>query len=124
MAFGSRYHPIWTMIARSASSPAALPCSFGFPVIAVALVLYGAGNGIYSIARGTLPLALFGAANYAVMMGRLAMPSLLAQALAPIVGAQMIERGGPEWALATLAGLACLNVTLVAALWLVMRRTP
>lgn len=34
--------------------------------------LYGAGNGIYSIARRTVPLALFGSERYAPLLGRLA----------------------------------------------------
>ena len=61
--------------------------SAGLSVVAVALVFYGAGIGLKSIARGTksiargtLPLALFGSSDYATLMGRLAMPSLLAQA--------------------------------------------
>ena len=49
----------------------------GFPVWAVCLVLYGAGVGVNSIARGTVPLALFGSDGYATLMGRLAMPMLL-----------------------------------------------
>jgi hypothetical protein len=120
MAFGSRYHPIWTMVAALALVACGLVLlAFGFAAIAVALVLYGAGNGIYSIGRGTLPLALFGASNYAVLMGRLAMPSLLAQALAPIIGAQIIERGGADWAIAVLAALAVANLVLAGVLWAV-----
>ena len=55
--------------------------SAGLSVVAVALVFYGAGIGLKSIARGTksiargtLPLALFGSSDYATLMGRLAMP--------------------------------------------------
>lgn len=59
----------------------------GLLILAVALVFYGAGNGIYSIARGTLPLALFGPVHYAPVLGRLAMPNLVAQALAPSLAA-------------------------------------
>ena len=43
------------------------------------------------IARGTLPLALFGPDRYATLMGRLAFPSLIVQALAPSAGALLIE---------------------------------
>ena len=97
MAFGRRYHPIWTLVSALvliASGLALLAAGFSLP--AVALVLYGAGNGIYSIRRGTLPLALFGSARYPVLMGRLALPSLLAQALAPSAGAFILEHvGGP-----------------------------
>ena len=56
------------------------------PVVGLALVLYGAGNGIYSIARGTVPLALFGPERDAPLVGRLARPGLVAQALAPSSG--------------------------------------
>jgi hypothetical protein len=51
--------------------------------------------GIMSIARGTVPLALFGAPGYAVLMGRLATPSSLAQAISPLLGALVLESGGP-----------------------------
>jgi len=76
----------------------------GFPLLALALALYGAGNGIGSIAKGSLSLALFGPEGYASLMGRLAMPSLLAQALSPSLGAILIEWGGPDAALALLTG--------------------
>ena len=52
-------------------------------IIGAGLVLYGSGSGIRSIARGTVPLALFGRDGYAVLMGRLAMPILIAQAASP-----------------------------------------
>jgi hypothetical protein len=94
----------------------------GFPILALALALYGAGNGIGSIAKGTLPLALFGPFGYASLMGKLAMPSLLAQALSPSIGAILIEWGGTDAALRLLAGLACLNLGLVGLLWLTARR--
>jgi hypothetical protein len=80
MAFGRHYHPIWTMVASVALVASGLILLIvGFPIAAVALALYGAGNGIGSIAKGTLPLALFGPFGYASLMGKLAMPSLIAQ---------------------------------------------
>jgi hypothetical protein len=53
-------------------------------------VLYGMSNGIMTINRGTLPLALFGPEGYARMLGWLAVPVLLAQATAPAVTAPLI----------------------------------
>jgi MFS family permease len=118
MAFGRHYHPIWTMVASVALvASGVILLVVGFPILALALALYGAGNGIGSIAKGTLPLALFGPSGYASLMGKLAMPSLLAQALAPSLGAILIEWGGPDAALGVLAGVACLNLGLVAFLW-------
>ncbi len=122
MAFGRHYHPIWTMVASVILvATGVILLAAGFPILALALALYGAGNGIGSIAKGTLPLALFGPFGYASLMGKLAMPSQLAQALSPFVGAVLIEWGGPDAALGALAALTCLNIGLVGLLWLTAR---
>jgi MFS family permease len=64
---------------------------FGGPVAATAFALmYGMSNGIMTINRGTLPLALFGPQGYARMLGWLAVPVLLAQATAPTVSAPVV----------------------------------
>jgi MFS family permease len=121
-AFGKRYHPIWTATAAVVLVAVGLGfLLFGFPIVAVALILYGGGNGIWSIGRGSLPLALFGPSRYPVLMGRLAMPGLLAQAIAPSLGGFLMERGGPDAATALLAGLAAVNVVLVVVLWAAYR---
>lgn len=122
MAFGRHYHPIWTMAASVLLVAIGVAMLLaGFPILAFALALYGAGNGIGSIAKGTLPLALFGPFGYASLMGKLAMPSLLSQALSPSLGAILIEWGGPDAALSLLSCLASLNIILVVALWIVAR---
>ena len=48
-------------------------------------LLHGAGNGILTIAKGTLPLALFGAAGYGRRLGWLNAPARILQAAAPLV---------------------------------------
>lgn len=122
MASGGRHHPIWTLATAAVLIAAGLVLLWAAAgLLAVALIAYGAGNGIWSIARGTLPLTLFGPQGYAVLMGRLAMPSLIAQALAPSAGALLLQRYGAQAALAALAGLALLNLIGVAALWLLAR---
>jgi MFS family permease len=57
-------------------------------------LLHGAGNGILTIARGTLPLAIFGPENYAYRLGIIGAPSRIAQALAPLVFGLLIEPMG------------------------------
>jgi hypothetical protein len=117
-ALGRYYHPIWTMTASVALTAAGGLLLLGyFPAASLAIVLYAAGNGIGSIARGTLPLALFGAARYPVLMGRLALPLLIAMSIAPYVGARALQTAGPGSATAIIAGLALTNVVLIAALW-------
>ena len=116
----SRYHhPIWTKVAAvSLVASGLLLLWVGLPLIPVCLILYGAGIGLESIARATLPLALFGAADYAPIMGRLARPSLIAQAATPSIGALLIQQMGTEGMLGVVTLLALLNVGLVGALFL------
>ena len=120
LAVARFHHPIWTKLASAGFTALGVAALFAnLPIIPLALMLYGAGIGLESIARGTLPLALFGSEGYATLMGRLAMPSLIAQAAAPSVAALLIERAGANAALGALAGTALLNVALACGLaWL------
>ena len=79
--------------------------------------------GLESIARATLPLVLFGASNYAPIMGRLARPSMIAQAASPTIGAFLIQWLGPNGALGPIVAVACVNVVLVVVLLAAQRAT-
>jgi predicted MFS family arabinose efflux permease len=123
MLAGDRYHPIWTMVASAALVAVGailfLTDALGF---ALAIILYAAGNGIGSIAKGTLPLALFGSVRYPALMGRLALPIMAAMALSPYLSAVAFQHGGATWTFGLLLGLALANIALVAILWLLSRR--
>lgn len=54
-------------------------------------IFHGAGNGILTIARGTLPLAVFGPKDFAYRLGVLGAPSRILQALAPLGFAFLID---------------------------------
>lgn len=113
MAIGRHFHPVWTMVLSTVLVAVGIAMLLaGFPILSLALVLYGAGVGIRSIARGTVPLALFGAAGYAVLMGKLGLPSMLASALAPGAAAVLLDVAGANALLAVLLGLALVNVGL------------
>ncbi|CAB3834153.1 hypothetical protein LMG26846_01126 [Achromobacter insuavis] len=65
------------------------------PVAAPAFtLLHGAGNGILTIAKGTLPLALFGPQGYGARQGWLMMPARIAQALAPFAFGLALDAWG------------------------------
>jgi predicted MFS family arabinose efflux permease len=120
--FGQHYHPIWTMIASCALMLAGLLLlMISAPILAVAILLYGAGAGISWIARGTLPLALFGPQRYPILIGRLAFPSLIAQALSPALGALLLEHYGADATIAVLTCFAAFNVAVVGLLWRMCR---
>lgn len=122
MLVGRRRHPIWTMIAATLLVAIGIALlTFGFPLPGVALLCFGAGGGLHSIARGTVPLALFGASGYATLMGRLARPNLLAQAIAPVLAALLLDTAGPEATLVALLGAALVDLALAAILAVAVR---
>ncbi len=115
--FGRTRHPVWSLLASTLLVAAGLGMLAGAPGVAAAgIVLYGAGSGIRSIARGTVPLALFGRDGYAVLMGRLAMPTLVAQAASPFLGAVLLDRFGTTATLAVLCAGAVINIGVAVAL--------
>jgi predicted MFS family arabinose efflux permease len=118
MAFKQRHHPIWTLLAAIGCMALGVVLLWLGPLpIALALLVYGAGNGVYSIARGTLPLALFGPARYPALVGRLARPSLIASAVAPSVAALVLSRVGVGATFAAISVIAVLDFLLCTVLW-------
>lgn len=91
---------------------------FGGPAAAVFTVLHGAGNGMLTIAKGTLPLALFGPAGYGLRTGLLSAPARVAQAAAPLLFGFLIDVIGVG-VLALSAGLGLASSAALLAL-----RTP
>ncbi len=118
MSNRGRHHPLWTLTFAVVLIAIGMTLlATGFSIMGVAIVLYGAGNGVFSIARGTVPLVLFGPDRYAQVMGRLARPTLLAQALAPMLAAWLMTVGGTDFLLPIIAGLAIVNMAIVGVLW-------
>jgi hypothetical protein len=117
LVIGRHHHPLWTMLASSLLIAVGTGLLWiDLPIISLAIVLYGAGMGIKSIVRGTVPLVVFGVEGYASLMGRLAMPSLIAGAASPFLGAVMIERYGADATLGALTAAAVINLALVGGL--------
>ena len=123
MVLGKHYHPIWTLlisVVLVATGVGLLISSIS--TTAVALVCYGSGAGVASIARGTLPLAIFGPDQYPVWVGRLAGPTLIAGAVSPALAAVLLDRAGAMITLYVLEGFALVNVSVAALLYYVYRR--
>lgn len=74
--------------------------AIGGPAAALFTVLHGAGNGILTIAKGTLTVAIFGPAGYGLRQVILGAPSRLLQAAAPLPFGLVIDRYGSVPALA------------------------
>lgn len=119
LVIGRKHHPLWTLL--TATLAMAIAIGFLGPGIlapAILVIVYGVGIGLSSIANGTVPLALFGQEHYARLMGRIALPSLLAQAAAPIIGTVLIHNLGHRNTLMVLGIIA--SLAFVLAIWLML----
>jgi MFS family permease len=118
LAFGRDVHPL--LVARAAVTllvaAFCLVALFGISVsVAAAFALmFGAANGLITITRGALPLALFGAEGYGRLIGRISGPWLVMQSAAPLVMAFVAERASDAIALAFAASFAAVALACFA----------
>ena len=116
-----KLHPLLTARVATALHPLAallLGVIGGPPAMAAVFALmHGAGNGMITIARGTLPLALFGPAGYGLQQGILSVAARMMQALAPFVFGLVLEQLGGRAALLLSGG-----VSLIALIALFLLR--
>jgi MFS family permease len=112
-----RFHPLVSARLAAIAHPlgAVAVMVFGAPAAAVFTVFHGAGNGILTIAKGTLPLALFGPGGYGLRQGILTVPARFGQAAAPFLFALLMERYGTS-ALLLSAGLGLAGFVALIAL--------
>ena len=116
-----RMHPLSSARLATLAHPlgALLLVTLGGPAAVVFTALHGAGNGILTIAKGTLPLALFGPAGYGMRQGWLMAPARVAQAFAPLLFGLLLDRAGAPAILLT----GALGLTAALALW-ALKRSP
>jgi len=116
-----RFHPLISARLAAIAHPigAAGVMLAGAPATTAFVLLHGGGNGILTIAKGTLPLAIFGPHGYGLRQGLLMVPARFAQAFSPLVFALLINDFGTR-ALWLSAGL---GVLAYAALTFLQRQT-
>jgi MFS family permease len=113
-----RGHPLISARCAAVLHPlgAAALVLLGAPAATAFAVLYGAGNGLLTIARGTVPLAVFGPDGYGERTGLLGAPARAAQAFAPLLFGLLLDAMGVSvvyvsavLCLAAMAALFCLR---------------
>jgi len=117
----ARFHPVITARLATLTHPigvAVLLIAGGSVASSAFAVLHGSGNGILTIARGTVPLAIFGPENYGYRLGLIGLPSRFLSALAPFGFAVLLDHIGASILLVT-AGLS-----LAACAALCLLRVP
>lgn len=93
MYVGRNFDPIKSSIFWTAVLPFAifLLTLIGSSFSSIFSIAYGMSNGVLTITMGILPMILFGSKGYARMLGKLALPTLVAQSAAPLLAAPLIE---------------------------------
>lgn len=116
--FGGGLHPLNLNLLAAALVPPAFVIAFWSGESTAAALLfcffYGAGNGLFTIARGSLPLVLFNFRSYGTVTGRLLAPGFALAAAAPLIYALIIDRFGAAaglW-LSVAAGAALLAASV------------
>jgi MFS family permease len=116
------FHPLSSARIASALHPigALFLLVFGAPGMLVFALLHGAGNGMITIAKGTLPLALFGPRGYGRRSGVLSAPARILQSASPFLFGLALDRIGLD-AVALSAGLC---IAAFASLFLLRANRP
>ena len=113
LVFGRNLHALslgrLTIALMPVSFLALLAGGASFASAAIFVALFGAANGLATIVRGAVPLALFGPQGYGEVLGRIAMPVLLTNAFAPMLFAIIAETYGMR------ASIIALTLTSVLA---------
>ena len=124
LLFGHRYSIMRSAVFGSLMLPIGLGLALAaghlFVVALLVIVAYGVSNGLKAVQRATLPLALFGRAQFGAYMGRLALPQGIVAAVAPPIMAAVLSRFGTTGALGLCFGFATISL---AAMVLLARRS-
>jgi MFS family permease len=118
--FLSRYHPLLSTRLACLTHPigAAILAVGGGAASGAFAIFFGLGNGILTIARGTLPLTIFGPQNYGYRLGLIGAPARMAQAMAPLAFGLMIDAMGSR----VLIVSSALSLSALLALFLLGKK--
>ena len=121
-SFLSRFHPLVSTRLACITHPigAAVLALAGGGAASLFAIFHGAGNGILTIARGTLPLAIFGPENFGYRLGIVGAPARMAQAVAPLAFGLLIDTMG-SWILIISSAL---SLSALVALFLLPKQQP
>jgi predicted MFS family arabinose efflux permease len=121
-SFLSRFHPLVSTRLACITHPigAAVLALAGGGAASLFAIFHGTGNGILTIARGTLPLAIFGPKDYGYRLGIIGAPARMAQAAAPLLFGLLIDTMGSR----VLIVSSALSLLALLALFLVPNHPP
>lgn len=125
--FGAKVHPLslnlFATLVVAVSFAAGYLAVATWQAAALFALMYGAGNGLLTITRGTVPLVLFDPSAYGRLVGRLVAPSFLLSATAPVAYAATITHYGEVGALLLSGSVATIGVLAALALLFALDRS-
>lgn len=86
-------------------------------------ILFGVSTGLVTIAKGAVPLVMFGRHGYADVLAAIATPGLIVTAAAPTAYAAILDTAGPAWGFAILFAVSLASFAATLALAWRFRRT-
>ncbi len=115
-----KMNPLFSARIAAGAHPLAVVAlmALGAPFAALFVIIHGAGNGLLTITRGTLPLALFGPVGYGQRQGFITAPARASQAFAPVLFGLLLD----DYGAASLWLTALLGVAAVVALFMMRVR--
>lgn len=115
-----KMNPLFSARVAAGAHPVAVAVlmMLGAPFAALFVIIHGAGNGLLTITRGTLPLALFGPVGYGQRQGFITAPARASQAFAPLLFGLLLD----DYGAASLWLTALLGVAAVVALFMMRVR--
>ena len=126
MLFGARLPPLGLGLVATGLLPVSFALLLAIHVSTETAILfgliYGAANGLITIARGVVPYALFGPVGYGRTLGLIAAPALAVKAAAPMIFAALLTLFGVRFTMAVALGFGV--VSAAAMLILALRPSP
>ena len=117
MIFGKALHPLTTGAISSVfliiALAALMLAGIGAVGAIIFAILFGLSQGLSSIVRGTIPLALFGRSGYGARLGRISAISVTIKSCAPFAFALVMENAGASVAFGATAVLAVLSLAVL-----------
>jgi len=114
-SFMRHHHPVVAARVAALTHPIGVVglVTIGAPAAPFFTVFHGLGNGVMTIANGTLPLSYFGPGGYGLRQGLLMAPARLLQASAPFIFDLLLSRYGLGSLAMTTALAACSFLVLM-----------
>ncbi len=121
--FGHRFSPIWSAIFWSSLLPLACSAllSTGASATLPFAIAFGMSNGMATISLSVLLMTYFDIKKYPTLMGKIARPTMIVQAIAPLLAASALGSMSVNRVLSLTLGISLVALVSLAAVWILAR---